>query len=54
MNDYDWHKVLGVNGGVLATVTLTQIEAVLSITLLVITIVWAAVKLFRQLTKKDD
>ena len=45
MTDYEWFKVLGVNGGVFATVTLTQIEAILSIILLTATIVWTVAKL---------
>jgi len=54
MIDYEWPKMLGINGGVLATVTLTEIETVLSIALLCVTLVWAVVKLFQQLKHKDD
>ena len=59
MSDYEWPKVLGVNGGVFATVTLTQIETILSIVLLAVTIIWTGAKLvilFDEKTnnKKDD
>lgn len=57
MSDYEFPKVLGVNGGVFATVTLTQIETFLSIVLLCVTIVWTGAKLvilFDEKPKKKD
>tara|TARA_R110000824_G_scaffold125134_5_gene284064 strand:+ start:657 stop:836 length:180 start_codon:yes stop_codon:yes gene_type:complete len=59
MSDYDWHRVLGVNGSVLA-VSLSEVEAMLSIVLLTATIVWTVTKLVilfdekKKNKKKDD
>lgn len=43
MNDY--LKTFGLNGGVFATVTLTDIELILKIVLLVVTIAWTIKKI---------
>ena len=45
MNDLEWLKVFGVNGTVFATVSLSDIELVLKIVLLLLTCVWTAVKI---------
>ena len=52
MNDLEWMKVFGVNGGVLATVSLSDFELVLKILMLVLTCVWTAVKIVKLM--KDD
>ena len=49
----DWVRTLGVNGGVLA-VTLTDVELVLKVTLLVVTIAWTSIKVLDLLNNKDD
>ena len=55
MNDnLDWIRTLGINGGVFATVSLSNIELVLKIVLLVITIAWTGVKIIRLLKDGDD
>ena len=54
MNDYlEWLKIYCVNGGVLAAVSFSEIEAVLKIVALTLTIVWTAVKIVK-LIKEDD
>ena len=53
MNDYlEWLKVYCVNGGVLAAVSLSDVEAVLKIIALALTIVWTVVKIVKLI--KDD
>ena len=52
MNDLEWLKVFGVNGGVLATVSLSELELVLKILVLALTCVWTAVKIVKLL--KED
>ena len=52
INDLEWMKVFGVNGGVLATVSLSDFELVLKILMLVLTCVWTAVKIVKLM--KDD
>ena len=54
MNGYEeWLKVYSVNGGVLAAVSFSDIEAVLKIIALILTIIWTAVKTVK-LIKEDD
>ena len=48
----DWIRTLGVNGGVLATVTLTELEMVLSIVLLSVTITWTTIKIVKLFKEK--
>lgn len=43
--------VFGVNGGVLSVVTLTDIEAILSIALLFLTCIWTSVKIYKLIRK---
>ena len=53
MEDYmEWLKIYCVNGGVLAAVSFSEIEAVLKIIALCLTIVWTAVKIIKLI--KDD
>jgi len=50
MNDAsEWLRVLGINGGVLAAVSLTDLELALKILLLAMTCVWTAVKIAKLL-----
>ena len=48
----EWLKVFGINGGVLAAVSLTDIELILKITLLVLTCIWSGIKIIK-LTKEE-
>jgi len=55
MNDIsDYLKTFGINGGVLAAVSLDSIETALSIVLLTVTISWTIWKWLRDSKKKDD
>jgi len=47
-------KLLGLNGGVLATVTLADIQIYLEITLVVISIIYSGHRYFRFLKKDDE
>jgi len=48
----DWLRTLGINFGTLGVVSLTDLELVLKIVLLSVTIVWTVVKVLKLL--KDD
>mgnify|MGYP003647297263 CR=1 FL=1 len=53
MSDYgDWLRTLGVNGGVLAAVSLAELELVLKVILLVVTIIWTSIKCYKLVTNK--
>ena len=52
MNDLEWMKVFGVNGTVFATVSLSDIELVLKIVLLLMTCVWTGVKIVKLLKEE--
>ena len=52
MSDLEWMKVFGVNGGVLATVSLSDLELALKILMLFLTCVWTAVKIVKLLKEK--
>ena len=52
MNDLEWLKVFGVNGTVFATVSLSDIELVLKIVLLIVTICWTAIKIVKLIKDK--
>ena len=55
MNDsLDWMRTLGINGGVFAAVSLAEIEMVLKIIMLVATIVWTIVKIYKLIKDGDD
>lgn len=43
--------VLGVNGGVLGIVTLSELETIMSIALLGLTCIWTSIKIFKLLKK---
>jgi hypothetical protein len=48
----EWLKMFGVNGGVLAAVSLTDLELALKILLLSMTCVWTAVKIVKLIREK--
>jgi hypothetical protein len=55
MNDtLDWIRTLGINGGVFAAVSLAEIEMVLKIILLLVTIAWTGVKIIKLLKDGDN
>ena len=55
MNDtLDWIRTLGINGGVFAAVSLAEIEMVLKIIMLIVTIAWTGVKIIKLLKDGDD
>jgi len=55
MNDtLDWIRTLGINGGVFAAVSLAEIEMVLKIIMLLVTIAWTAVKIVKLLKDGDN
>jgi len=47
-------RTLGVNGGVFAAVSLADIEMVLKIILLSVTILWTVVKCYKLLTDDNE
>lgn len=52
----EYFKIFGINGTVLGVVTLTDVELVLKITLLLVTIIWTtgkAVNEWQKLKNKD-
>jgi hypothetical protein len=52
MNDLEWLKVFGVNGGVLAAVSLSDLELVLKIVLLLLTCIWTGCKIIKLLKEE--
>ena len=48
----EWFKMLGINGGVLAAVSLTDLELILKILLLILTCIWSGIKIIK-LTKEE-
>ena len=48
----EWLKMFGVNGGVLAAVSLTDLELALKILLLSMTCIWTAVKIVKLIREK--
>jgi len=53
MSDYlEWLKIYCINGGVLAAVSFSDVEAVLKIIALIMTIIWTVVKIIKLI--KDD
>ena len=48
----EWIKMFGINGGVLAAVSLTDIELILKILLLMLTCIWSCLKIIK-LTKEE-
>lgn len=52
----EYFKIFGINGTVFGVVTLTDIELILKITLLIVTIIWTggkALEQWRKLKKND-
>ena len=52
----EYFKIFGINGTVFGVVTLTDIELILKITLLIVTIIWTggkALEQWRKLKKKS-
>ena len=49
----EWAKVYLINGGVLAAVSLSEVEALLKVIALALTVVWTAVKIYKLITKND-
>ena len=43
----DWFKMFGVNGGVLGVVSLTDLELMLKIVMLILTCIWTTVKIWK-------
>jgi hypothetical protein len=52
MNDYV--RTLGLNGGVFAAVSLADIELILKIVLLGVTIIWTVIKCYKLLTDDNE
>ena len=48
----EWMKMFGVNGGVLAAVSLTDLELILKITLLVLTCIWSGMKIIKLIKEE--
>ena len=54
MNDItDWLKMFGVNGGVFAAVSLSDIEMMLKITMLILTCIWTIIKIIKLLKEES-
>ncbi len=47
MEDLEWLKIFGVNGGVFATVSLSDLEVILKIVMLLLTCVWTGIKIIK-------
>ena len=52
MNDLEWLKIFGVNGGVIATVSLSDLEIILKVVMLVLTCVWTGVKIVKLIKEE--
>ena len=48
----DWFKMFGVNGGVLGVVSLTDLELMLKIVMLILTCIWTTVKIWKLLQEE--
>ena len=49
---YDWGKILGINGTVMAAVSLTDLELALKILLLFLTCIWSVIKIVKLVKEK--
>lgn len=49
----EYIKLIGVNGSVLAAVSLSDFELVLKVLLLLLTCVWTSIKIIKLLGEKD-
>tara|TARA_R100000234_G_C4997575_1_gene178695 strand:- start:185 stop:343 length:159 start_codon:yes stop_codon:yes gene_type:complete len=52
MEDLEWLKILGVNGGVFATVSLSDLEVILKIVMLLLTCVWTGIKIIKLIKEE--
>tara|TARA_R100000458_G_scaffold18990_1_gene16570 strand:+ start:2569 stop:2727 length:159 start_codon:yes stop_codon:yes gene_type:complete len=52
MEDLEWLKIFGVNGGVFATVSLSDLEVILKIIMLVLTCVWTGIKIIKLIKEE--
>ena len=52
MEDLEWLKIFGVNGGVFATVYLSDLEVILKIIMLVLTCVWTGIKIIKLIKEE--
>ena len=50
----DWLKMFSVNGGVFAAVSLSDIEMMLKITMLILTCIWTVIKIIKLLKEEVD
>lgn len=50
----EWGKVLGINGGIIATTSLAEWETGAKILVLLLTAAWTAVKIWRLVRGDDD
>tara|TARA_Y100001938_G_C8034204_1_gene402396 strand:- start:1012 stop:1170 length:159 start_codon:yes stop_codon:yes gene_type:complete len=52
MEDLEWLKIFGVNGGVFATVSLSDLEVILKIVMLLLTCVWTGIKIIKLIKEE--
>ena len=52
MNDLEWLKIFGVNGGVFATVSFSDLEVILKVVMLFLTCVWTGVKIVKLIKEE--
>tara|TARA_Y100000593_G_C4073150_1_gene220091 strand:- start:364 stop:522 length:159 start_codon:yes stop_codon:yes gene_type:complete len=52
MEDLEWLKIFGVNGGVFATVSLSDLEIILKVIMLVLTCVWTGIKIIKLIKEE--
>ena len=52
MEDLEWLKIFGVNGGVFATVSLYDLEVILKIVMLLLTCVWTGIKIIKLIKEE--
>ena len=52
MEDLEWLKIFGVNGGVFATVSLSDLEVILKIIMLLLTCVWTGIKIIKLIKEE--
>ena len=48
----EWLKKFGVNGGVFATVSLSDLEIILKVIMLVLTCVWTGIKIIKLIKEE--
>tara|TARA_R100000664_G_scaffold28302_2_gene39477 strand:+ start:688 stop:846 length:159 start_codon:yes stop_codon:yes gene_type:complete len=52
MEDLEWLKIFGVNGGVFATVSLSDLEVILKIVMLLLTCIWTGIKIIKLIKEE--